>query len=311
MVTPSLIDINSLVAPYAQARDAANKQAVDNRGRITEITQRAGVDAAASANVNKLQAAAAGAQNREAAANTRVAMEADARAQMANATAQGIDPAVAAQIQQSADQMIQGAGANRSAGTEYTKALGAAAALDASRRRDDIADAGRSANVNLDNALLNAVIALNSEEAKTRSQAEQQNAAMQQEAAMANAQMSRQGIEDRMSLVSDVMERGGAMGAFATPYRQTVIQGLRGDGVAHSAMRDAISSSSSYDEAYAKVLRELESDDRKRGYERDWDIPFIEQQLERAFTPDTTKLNPQGYDSLLKLYSLMLGGGRG
>jgi hypothetical protein len=311
-VQPNLIDVNSLVAPYAQARDAANSQATSNRARLEELLMRAQADAKMSAGVGRDQAAAAGAQMKEGAANARLQQESDVRAAAAAAAAQGMDPTVVASLGDAGDQAIAATAQNRASGQEYAKAMGSAAELEATRRAQDVADQNRGANTNLDQSLLQAVIALNAQEAQTRTQAEQANAAAMNEASQANAGLARQGLQDRVSLADAIQQMAAQSNAFDTPYRSSVLESLSGDvGIARTAMRGAIETSDTYDEAYAKIASVLEADDRKREAAglggRDWDYPWIEAQLQKAYATDQTRLKPGAGDSLLKMFTLGMG----
>lgn len=231
--TPALMDVNSVVAPFAGYRDATNKQYEQNRSRLdelaaqglrdTQMVQQAGQNRLA--DLERLRQA-------DLARNAAVIAQSQ-QAGMADLAAQGVDPSIlatnAAANQQRAGDIEYAA----QAGLNRIQDMKSSEAIDAARRADELATGKRDSSEALDRNLFAAMAQLQAQEAAARTQAEQFNAQAMNQAAQGNYEgqmadfQNRQAQQDRlMQLPGALGEAASSLGAFTNPRRESVIGAL-------------------------------------------------------------------------------------
>lgn len=307
-MTPNLVDVNAVTAPFGQYRDATNAQYATNRSRLDELA------AAGIADGQMVQAATA---NRladlERLRQADIARNAGVVEQAANASqgdlaAQGVDPALMAAHQASVNDRAAEAASNAQGGLNLVSDMKAQNEIAAARRQSEDSLASRGANTTLDQNLFAAMASLNAQEQAARMQAEQFNAEATAQAQQANYQgqmadfTNAQAQADRnLQLPSALMEAGASMGAFTNPKRDSIARQLAGapPNSFRSALFSALQKFDNPEDAKAEALNALDAVNayNEKNNRPQISAPNLDRWIEDWYYQDGTMSN-QGFTML-------------
>lgn len=307
-MSPSLVDVNSVVAPFAGYREQTQKQYDQNRTRLGEL---------AASNNADVEAVKAATQHRLAdlehmrqadAARNLGAIQNQGAATAASQAALGFEPAAMGGGADTAARAAQDVQMAANSEASRIADMRSSADIEATRRATFLSGANTGAGQELDRNLFAAMSQLQQQEAAARMQAEQANAQSMQQAAGANYDAQMADYNNRIAatdsaaqLPGALAEAGQMLGAFSYPQRASVQQQLSGGPAdsLRSVLLNVLNDNANPDDALVTAMQTVTDYNKK--YKTDWQVPQLRQWINDWYAQDGTMSNT-GFNRLGQLF---------
>lgn len=269
-ISPTLVDIAATLAPFGAARDNVNAQAEKNRAMIGTLASQGMEDNAdvAAAEQQRLASMAQLLQTRQ--KQNMSGATADGSASLTDLRAQGVDPALQAEMGAQILAQRQDAGNASTGALDMVANQKTTEGIEAKRNDRQVQASQSNATGQLDASLFEAIVGLNAQEQKARTEAEQFNAQSTAQANEANFAGQQQSYEAQMARMQDLMQLPGAVGqaaaesgALAFPRRDQAMNTIMStmntssaDGVGFG-MLQAIQAADNPDDAMQSVVNHI------------------------------------------------------
>lgn len=239
-VHAATIDIGAIQRLYDQGKAAANKEAAAGRTDLQGLNAQAVRQLDLSKVAQEANTRASVTAQTSAAANNALGAAGDFQGSVDMLRGNGVDPALVEQLVGAQKQAAAQASAHGTLGTDLTTANNATAMQVHGQQVFDNKQMDLNANRQLDRALVETLLGLDSKKTSAVADATAQNAAAQQQADQANYANQMQALQDRTALRQQLLDRAATEGALGAPTRDAALQAAKAHGKSGEYFADVL-----------------------------------------------------------------------